>query len=399
MNIVPFTFNSNKKIIFRAGSVENLADEAGFYGKNIILFTGGSSLEKSGKLAEITKSLEENGFSITKFSVNSEPSPELVDSIVKQLKDLKIDSITAIGGGSVIDTGKAVSAMLCEEGSVCNLLEGIGDRTPTGRKIPFIAVPTTAGTGSEATSNAVLSRVGDAGFKKSLRHFNYTPDVAIIDSKLYSSCPPAVAASSGMDALSQLVEAYISSNASFYSDIRVIGAIEVLLEALPIVAATKDEQEYCGEACANAWNKMAYAAFISGTALANCGLSVVHGIAGSVGGFFNSPHGAICGTLLAEGMKQTIIKLENENPESASLLKFAKLGYIAARSEDLLPKEARYRFIQVLEGLTESLDIPRLSAFGITESDLPRIAAASSNKNNPISLSLEEITSILRERL
>jgi len=399
MNVVPFTFNSNRKIIFKPGSIVNLTDEAAFYGRNIVIFTGGNSLKKSGKLAEITENLENNDFSVRIFRVKSEPSPDLIDSLVQQLKNSKIDSIAAIGGGSVLDTGKAVSAMLAEDGSVEDYLEGIGDKIPSGKKVPFIAVPTTAGTGSEATSNAVLSRVGSDGFKKSLRHFNYTPDIAIIDSELYSSCPPDIAAASGMDALSQLVEAYVSSNASFYSDIHITGAIEVLLEALPIVAAGTIDEDYCAETCREAWNKMAYASFISGSALANCGLSVVHGIAGPVGGFFDSPHGAVCGTLLAEGMKKTVIKIENEDPESPALLKFANLGYIAARSEDLLPREARYKFIQVLEGLTESLAIPRLSVYGITEADLPKIAAASSNKNNPITLCEEEIISILKARL
>jgi alcohol dehydrogenase class IV len=399
MKIMPFAFTSNTKIIFKPGSVETLVAEAGFYGRNIAIFTGGKSLKNSGKLREITDSLKNSGFSIMTYSVDSEPSPDLVDSIVLQLKDVKIDVIAAVGGGSVIDTGKAVSAMLKQEGSICDYLEGIGDKSPSGKKIPMIAVPTTAGTGAEATSNAVISRPGKDGFKKSMRHFNYTPDIAIIDSELYASCPPSIAAGSGMDALSQLVESYVSSKASFYSDIRVIGAIEAILEALPIVTSDKSDENFCDADCAKAWEKMAYASFISGSALMNCGLSIVHGIAGPIGGLFKSPHGAVCGTLLAEGMKQTILKIEREDPESPALLKFSKLGHIAARSEDLLPKEARLRFIQVLEGLTENLAIPRLSHYGITEEDIPEIAAAASNKYNPITMSNEEIVSILKERL
>lgn len=399
MNVVPFVFNSNKKIIFRPASISSLADEAGYYGKNIALITGGSSLKKSGKLEEITTDLKKHGFEVHNFSIDSEPSPENVDEIVKKLRDRGIKVVASVGGGSVIDTGKAVSAMLASDGSVCDYLEGIGNRKPTGVKLPFIAVPTTAGTGSEATNNAVLSRVGPGGFKKSLRHTNYIPDTAIIDPELYMSCPPKVAASSGMDALSQLVEAYVSTKSHFYSDLRVIGAIEALLEALPIVAADKSDDDYCDSVCADAWAKMAYASFISGTAIANCGLSIIHGIAGPVGGFFESPHGAVCGTLLAEGMKQTVLKLENEDPDSPALLKFAKLGHIAARSEDLLPREARVRFIQTLESLTETLDIPRLSAYGITENDLSKIADKSSYRNNPVPLTNEEIISILRERL
>ena len=144
---------------------------------------------------------------------------------------------------------------------------------------------------------------------------------------------------------------------------------------------------------------MAYASYISGAALSNCGLAVIHGIAGPLGGYFDAPHGAICGTLLAAGMKRTIEKLEKVSPDSPALLKIAKLGYIAAGSEDLLPREARSRLIQILEGLTENLSTPRLSAYGITEADLPIIARASSNKNNPVNLNKEEIIAILSERL
>ena len=399
MNVVPFNYNFNRKIIFRTGAVSELANEAAFYGRNLVLFTGGSSLEKSGNLAGIMDSLTGGGFSITHYSVGSEPSPELVDGIVSEISGGSVDVVVSVGGGSVIDAGKAVSAMLCEEGSVCDFLEGVGTKTPSGRKLPFIAVPTTAGTGSEATNNSVLSRVGENGFKKSLRHHNYTPDIAVIDPELYKSCPPRIAATSGMDALSQLIESYISTKASFFSDLHVTGAVEAVLEALPVVGSGKNDEDYSCDECDDAWNKMAYASYISGSALANCGLAIVHGMAGPAGGFFNAPHGALCGSLLAEGMKQTILKLEKEDSESPALLKFSKLGYIASGSDDLLPREARARFIQKLENLTDALSIPLLSDIGITEADLPKIAGASSNKNNPISFSTEEIISILKARL
>ncbi len=400
MIISPFSVCNNRNLVFEPGSVQGLADDVSFYGNNTVLFTGGSSLRESGTLDKIEKSFKEKGIDRQLFTVRGEPSPELVDEITAEIRGGKLpDCIAAVGGGSVIDTAKAVSAMLCEEGSVCDFLEGIGDRKPSGKKIPFIAVPTTAGTGSEATYNAVLSRVGENGFKKSLRHTNYIPDSVIIDPDLYKSCPPRVAAASGLDALSQLVESYVSTRASFYTDILAVGAIEGVLESLPIVCRLRDESEYCDDDCGNAWAKMAYGAYISGFSLANSGYGIIHGIAGPAGGYFNAPHGSFCGTLLAAGMRATIIKLEKERPESPGLMKFTKLGYIASKSDDMLPKEARMRFIQILETLTDNLKIPRLGDFGITEKDLGKIAGASSARNNPVNFDKKEIEDILRTRL
>ena len=399
MNISSFSLCTNKKIIFKAGSIDELCAEILFYGRNTVLFTGGSSLENRGKLDSILKSFKTGNVQFTVYRINEEPSPDLVDKITSELRGKDIQCIAAVGGGSVIDAAKAVSAMLCETGSICDFLEGIGDREPSGKKIPLIAVPTTAGTGSEVTFNAVLSRVGEKGFKKSLRHKNYTPDIAIIDPDLYAGCPPDIAASSGLDALSQLVEAYISTKSFFYTDILITGAIEAVFEALPVVTADRNVEDICNETCEDAWCKMAYGSYISGMALANNGLSIVHGIAGPLGGFFPAPHGSICGSLFSAGMKATIDKLEKNDPDSPALLKFTRLGYIAAKSDDMLPKEARSRFIQIIESMTDNMGIPRLADYGIVEADLEKIADASSNKNNPVKFDKEEIIGILRSRL
>ena len=248
MNIVPFSFTGNRKTIFAPGSVSSLSEEASFYGKRMILFTGGSSLKKRGVLARIEASLKKDGFDYPIYSIDSEPEPDTVDRITAENTGTRPDVIAAVGGGSVIDAGKAVSAMLCEDGLISEYLEGIGNKTPSGRKIPFIAVPTTAGTGSEATSNAVMRKLGPDGFKKSLRHFNYTPEIAVIDPELYSGCPPSIAAASGMDALSQLIEAYISVKSTFFTDIHVLGAIDAIFEALPVVSGGKGDEDFCDSA-------------------------------------------------------------------------------------------------------------------------------------------------------
>ena len=399
MLISPFTVCNNRKLVFETGAFERLPEEIEFYGKSTAIFTGGKSLKESGKLKLLSEKLYALGVEFEIFSINSEPSPEIIDEIAVKIKACSIDSIAAVGGGSVIDVAKAVSALACEDGSITDFLEGIGNKKPSGRKLPVIAVPTTAGTGSEATYNAVITRVGEQGFKKSLRHPNYIPDSVIIDPELYKGCPASIAASSGLDALSQLIEAYISGKSVFMIDTLITGAVECILEALPVVTMDRNDDDFCDSDCTAAWEKMAYGAYISGIALANSGLAVIHGIGGPIGGFFDIPHGVICGNLLAPGLKATNEKLEKEEPDSPALIKLAKLGYIAAKSEDMLPREARARLIQIIESMTESLGIRRLSHYGISGADLEKIAAASSNKNNPVLFSTEEMEAIIESRL
>ena len=153
-----------------------------------------------------------------KVVVNSEPSPELVDETVQKYSAEKIDVVVSIGGGSVIDAGKAISAMLNTSGSVREYLEVVGNKEHPGTKVPFIAVPTTSGTGSEATKNAVISKLGKDGFKRSLRHDNLVPDVALIDPELTLNCPPDITAAAGMDCFTQLAEAYLSGKSNDYTD-------------------------------------------------------------------------------------------------------------------------------------------------------------------------------------
>ncbi len=395
MNVSAFNCVNNKKVIFSKGSIIKLPEEAAFFGEKVLLLTGGKSLKDSGKLDEIISGYRGTGAKVSSEVIIGEPSPDVIDEITGEYRKNKPDVICAVGGGSVIDSAKAVSAMLSQPGKISDYLEGVGTEKPTGQKVPVIAVPTTAGTGSEASCNAVITNLGSKGYKKSLRHFNYIPDIAIIDPELYMSCPSAVAASSGMDALSQLIESYISTSSNFYTDMHVSGAIKLALEALPVITGNNESEEKA----AKAWEKIAYAAFISGFALLNAGLALVHGIAGPAGGFYDIPHGVICGTLLAPSMKHTINKLARVEPESPYLLKFSALGNIASGSDDMLPSESRTRLIRILEGLTESLNIPRFSDYGLKTEDLKKIAEASDNKKNPVKLDSQEIFEVLKERL
>lgn len=205
----------------------------------------------------------------------------------------------AIGGGSVIDCGKAVAAMLVEDGSVQDYLEGVGTRKPSGAKIPFIAVPTTAGTGSEATKNAVVCDRKE-GYKKSLRHDAYMPDVAVIDPELTMTAPRPVTIACGLDAVSQLIESYTSTKANVFTDSLALTALSHASESLlPHCLDQGNDISLRG--------KMSYAALISGITLSHAGLGAVHGMAGPLGGLFPVPHGVTCGKLLFPKASTTFV--------------------------------------------------------------------------------------------
>ncbi|MBT8334933.1 MAG: iron-containing alcohol dehydrogenase, partial [Deltaproteobacteria bacterium] len=200
-----FTSKPLPTIHFALGSIKQLPSLADSFGKRLLILSGNSLISQANIWDKVTASLKQNHSTLFCSTIASEPSPEMIDTIVQDHFPEEIDAVIAIGGGSVLDAGKAVSAMLTNGYGVQNFLEGVGSKNPDGLKIPFIAIPTTAGTGSEATSNAVITRTGSSGFKKSLRHNNYIPDVALIDPALMRTCPPDITAACGMDTLTQLV--------------------------------------------------------------------------------------------------------------------------------------------------------------------------------------------------
>ena len=324
-------------------------------------------------------------------TISGEPSPEMVDGIVARWKDRNINVVVACGGGSVLDTGKAVAAMLCEEDSVKHFLEGIGDKIPSGKTLPFIAVPTTSGTGSEVTCNAVLSEVGEGGFKKSLRHDNYMPAVALVDPRLTLTCSRNVTINCAMDALSQLVEGYLSKGSNNISDAMALEGIIAMASALEEVVENGKNIE--------ARSKIAYASMLSGMVLTNAGLGTVHGFASSIGGLFNIPHGVVCGTLMAHANRLTLRRLRREKSTAPNALhKYAKLGLIFG-SEASTEEEQQDFFISELIRLSSIFAIPALSDYGVNQNDIDRIISLTSNKNNPVHLSYEEMAEVLSSRI
>lgn len=391
MEAMNFSFSNTPSIFFGMGTVDLLPKKILEFGNRCILVTGISSLKSSGRWEKIRKMLEESQIVYDLVTISGEPSPEAVDAVVIEHRSKEIDVVVAIGGGSVIDAGKAISAMLPLGDSVVDYLEGVGTKQHNGKKVPFIAVPTTGGTGSEATKNAVLSRSGKDGFKRSLRHDNFIPNIAIIDPMLAVGTPFDITAATGLDALTQLLEAYVSTAASPITDALAFSGLEKIKHSfIPLCTGIGDEPKHRAG--------MAYAALLSGISLANAGLGVVHGIAPALGSLYGVPHGVACGTILAASVKVTIQKLLSIG-DDASLRKFARVGALFTGCDVRETSRACEQLVMLLEEWVELLKMPRLSKFGITARDVDEIAAQSGNKNNPTVLTKEEIREILLQRL
>ncbi|MBN2036986.1 MAG: iron-containing alcohol dehydrogenase [Chitinispirillaceae bacterium] len=390
--VAAFSLARPPKIIFGAGSLARIGAVASALGNKSLLVVSRSLMHNSLVMGRLAATLDNASVEVHAVSLSGEPSPDLVDTTVKQYADRGITVVISMGGGSAIDAGKAVSAMLPLRKPVTGFLEEVGSAPHPGTKIPFIAVPTTAGTGSEASANAVLSTIGNNGFKKSLRHEALTPDVALVDPELALTCPPEVTAACGMDALTQLLEAYVSPKASPMTDALCESAFPNLRSHL--FAACTD-----GTKNLVARSHMAYAALVSGIALANAGLGVVHGCASPIGGYVAIPHGVVCGTLLAPATAVTVQKLFRENPDHGALAKYAHAGTLISGKKHGTIEQGCDGLITTLHKLTEAVRIPRLSAYGISHDDIMKTAAGASSKNNPAPLSEQEIHELLLSRL
>jgi len=315
----------------------------------------------------------------------------MINIIVQDHLPEEIDAVIAIGGGSVLDAGKAVSAMLPGGNDVQNFLEGVGSKNPDGRKIPFIAIPTTAGTGSEATNNAVITKTGSSGFKKSLRHDNYIPDVALIDPALMRTCPAGITAACGMDTFTQLVEGFLSTKASEITDALAWSGIEAVQRSLISAFENGDDSQ--------ARSDMAYASLCSGIVLTNAGLGVIHGMAPVLGSLFMVPHGVVCGTLMAAANEVSLAHLLETSDNRQSLSKYTRLGRLFSSRENGSEEYYQKTFIEELYKLTEVLNLPLLSDFGIIDKDIMTIISQSGTKNNPAALSNTEMAVLLTMKI
>jgi alcohol dehydrogenase class IV len=386
-----FSLIRSPRILFGKGQLEALPGLLRNLGRNVLVLTGSKSHTLYPVLGKTLLNLKNEGFTLQFDRIEKEPSPQDVDRIVRRYQPIKLDAILAVGGGSVIDAGKAVSAMLPLEGSVRDFLEGVGTRNHPGLKKPFIAIPTTSGTGSETTSNAVLSETGENGYKRSLRHENFVPDIALVDPLLTLNCPPSITSASGLDAFTQLIESYLSLKSNPYTDALSLQGISRIHSFLVRAVSDGDDIE--------ARSGMSYAALLSGITLANAGLGLIHGFASSVGGLFNVPHGVICGTMMGNVNRHIIEVLLRHNNIPATQEKYGILGKLLSGKEGNDLHWYMHFVADYVDNLVERLQIQHLGEFGITEPDLDRIAAITDHKSNPVKFEKHQLVEMLRERL
>lgn len=385
------------EILFGKGCVDKTPDVIARFGRKVLLVTGGHSFVSTQHWNALQSGLTKLGIAWEWTQIAQEPSPAMVDEAVARFRDTGIDVVAGIGGGSVLDAAKAIAGLLPTGNSVMDYLEGVGRGLAyAGTSTPFIAVPTTAGTGSEATKNAVLSMQGLSGFKKSFRHDALVARVAIVDPGLLASCPQKLIAANGMDAFTQLLESYVATNASPITDALALSGLEAFRDGF-WPAWERDHPD-----CADGYSGLAYASLMSGITLAQAGLGSVHGLASPLGAFFPIPHGVVCGTLVAEATAVNIDALRRRQPQSIALQKYAKAGRLFLGGIDACDDRAADALVDLLREWDRRLQLPRLGKFGMTEEHLDMVVANSrggSMRTNPLVLEDAELASVLRARL
>jgi alcohol dehydrogenase len=406
--IQPFQVARLPRIIFGAGRRAELPSIIAAHGRRALLVTGARSLQASPAWVGITGGLDVAGVEWERLAVTGEPSPDLVDDAVATRRLDPPDVVVGIGGGAALDTAKAVAGLLRSGTVALDHLEGVGRGIPyPGPATPFVAVPTTAGTGSEATKNAVLSGTGrtpdraPAPFKKSFRDDRLVAVAAVVDPDLLDGCPPPVIAGDGMDALTQCLESYVSSGASPYTDAIAWSGLAAIGTALPAWHAAAAASRPAAETAA-ARSAMAWGALASGIALANAGLGAVHGMIAALGVRHGIHHGTGCGMLLAAATRVNVAALRARDPQGVALRRYAEVGRLVRGDPGLDPVAATDALVDWLADLTTRLGLPRLGDAGVRDSDIGVLVAesrGSSMRTNPIVLDDGEIAAILAASL
>jgi alcohol dehydrogenase class IV len=383
-----FAFRTASRIVFGRGARRGVAAEAARLGRRILWVTGAKSLASDGEAEALEAGFEERGLAVARYVVRGEPEVGAVDSGAAIAVAFEAEAVVAVGGGSVLDAAKAIAAAATNGGAAVDYLEDLpsgGGRAIEAPPLPLVAVPTTAGTGSEVTRNAVL-RVPEAGLKRSMRDDRMLPAVAVVDPELAARAPPAVAVAAALDALTHLIESYVSRGAQPTTDLLAMEGMKRATRALEALASKRD-----GEA----WDDLALASLWGGIALANAGLGAVHGLAAPVGGRGAVPHGAACAALLAPTVRVNVAALRARDPKARALARYGELaGAVGAADPEGLAT--------FLDGLRRRLGAKSLGDYRGVGDDLSAIIGGSrggSMKNNPIDLTDAELDSILRAAL
>lgn len=382
-----FEFATATRILFGVGTVREIPPAAKEMGKRALFITG-LPQEPS---APLISQLEAAGVTCCSFGVATEPTLDLVRQGVRRAREEQCELVIGFGGGSAIDAGKAIAALLTNSGELMDYLEVIGQgkalRVPSA---PFIAVPTTAGTGAEVTRNAVLASP-EHRVKVSLRSPLMLPRLAVVDPELTLDLPPAITAHTGLDALTQVIEPYVSSRANPMTDGFCVEGMRRASRSLRRAYLHGHDME--------ARTDMSLASLLGGLALANAGLGVVHGFAAPLGGMFPAPHGAVCAALLPHGMEVNIRALRGRAPESESLRRYEEVARLLTGRPNAAPEDG----VEWVRAICQELNIPPLSSYAIREADVPvlveKASRASSMKANPIELTPDELGEVLTRAL
>ena len=380
-----FKFATASQIIFGPGTIKEIGDLAAGMGSRAFLVTG----KTVDRAAPVIERLKKQGVAITQFSIPEEPTTDLALAAVDSARRDACEFVIGIGGGSVLDAGKVVAALLTNSGELMDYLEVIGRGQPLNRKpAAYIAIPTTAGTGAEVTSNAVLDSPRHR-VKVSMRSRFMLPDLALVDPELTYAMPPEVTAVTGLDAFTQLLEAYVSLQANPMTD-------GICREGLQRAARSLKRAYFDGKD-AGARRDMCLASLFGGLALANAKLGAVHGFAGPLGGMYDAPHGGLCAGLLPYVMEVNLKALQSRAPKSPAINRYNEVAcIITGKSTDRASDG-----ITGLQELCSQLQVPRLAEYGIKETDFAAIIAnsknASSMKGNPILLTETEMLDVLKK--
>jgi len=387
-----FELSAPTRIVFGAGCAREVGALAAGLGGCALVVMGKSTDRARGVL----EALAAAGVRATTFAVAAEPTVETARAGVAAARAAACDVVIGFGGGSTIDAGKAIAALVANGGDPLDYLEVVGHGQPlTRRSLPFIALPTTAGTGSEVTKNAVLGSQ-EHGMKASLRSPLMLASVALVDPDLLVGLPAEVLASSGLDALSQLIEPFVSARANPLTDgfaregLRRSGAVlrRAYTAARMGVVVTPADRE-----------ALALASLLGGLSLANAGLGAVHGFAAPVGGIFDAPHGAVCAALLGPVMQINVTALRARDPGGPALVRYQEVAALVTGNPAATIEEG----LAWVAALCRALDVPGLARYGMDESDVAALVdkarVASSMKGNPIVLTDAELTEIATRAL
>lgn len=383
MGMTGFEFATATRILFGPGKLAEAPEAVRALGGHKVLLVTGRDTTRAAPLRE---GLERLGLSTVTFAVEGEPTVELAREGTSTARSAGCDAVVAFGGGSALDAGKAIAALAANGGEPLDYLEVVGrGQALTKPSLPLVAIPTTAGTGSEVTRNAVLG-VRDAQVKASLRSPHMLPRLALVDPELLAGAPRGVLASSGLDALSQLIEPFLSARANPLTD--ALAREGMRRSARSLRRAVMEGPD------AAAREDLALASLFGGLCLANAGLGAVHGFAAPVGGMFEAPHGAVCAALLPATLEVNLRALRARAPSHPALPRFQEVAVLLTGRADARAEDA---IIWVRE-LCQALGVPGLGRYGLTETDVPRLVsrakAASSMKANPLPLTDEELTDI-----